>query len=138
VLRAAKARGTGIEVLVLTGAYAEDNDAVVRALRLGANDFMAKSAFGPHQIVWSVERALERRRQHEALGAAETRYRQLVERVQAIVWRAQVPSLRFTYVSPEAEHILGYPTQAWLDEPAFWQEHLHPTTEPRPSRAACG
>jgi PAS domain S-box-containing protein len=126
VLEAVKARDAGVEVLVLTGAYADDNDAIVRALRLGANDFMGKSAFGPQQVVWSVERALERRRQKEELRTAEVRYRELLERVQAIVWRAQIPSLRFSFVSPEAEHVLGYPARIWLEDPDFWKEHLHP------------
>ncbi len=126
VLQAVKSRDADVEVLVLTGAYADSNDAVVRALRLGANDFMGKSDFGPQKVVWSVERALERRRQKDELRAADARYRQLLERVQAIVWRAQVPSLSFSFVSPEAEHILGYPARMWLEDPGFWWEHLHP------------
>jgi PAS domain S-box-containing protein len=29
-------------------------------------------------------------------------------------------------VSREAEALLGYPVVRWLDEPSFWEEHLHP------------
>jgi two-component system cell cycle sensor histidine kinase/response regulator CckA len=126
VLEAAKAHDGDVEVLLLTGAYAEDSNVIVRALRLGANDFMGKSDFGPEKVVWSVERALERRRQRNDLRASEARYRQLLERVQAIVWRARIPSLTFSFVSPEAEHILGYPARMWLEDGGFWREHLHP------------
>lgn len=52
-------------------------------------------------------------------------YRQLVESVNAIVWRADT---RFqpNFVSKEAETILGYPVEEWVREPAFWTEHIHP------------
>ncbi|MFU7557000.1 PAS domain-containing protein, partial [Pseudomonas paraeruginosa] len=32
---------------------------------------------------------------------------------------------RFTYGSPHAERLLGYPLGDWLD-PCFWQSTLHP------------
>ena len=44
----------------------------------------------------------------------------------AIAWSASVETFRFTYISPAAEKILGYPADRWLEEPAFWTTHLHP------------
>ncbi|WP_175443063.1 bifunctional diguanylate cyclase/phosphodiesterase [Halofilum ochraceum] len=54
------------------------------------------------------------------------RYRTLVESTSAILWRGDPADFRFTYVSPEAETILGYPVERWLREPTFWLEHIHP------------
>ncbi len=54
------------------------------------------------------------------------RYRTLVESTSAILWRGDPADFRFTYVSPEAETILGYPVERWLNEPNFWVEHIHP------------
>src|SRR5262249_43633107 len=31
----------------------------------------------------------------------------------------------FSFVSEQAERILGYPTERWLNEPTFWRGHLH-------------
>lgn len=53
-------------------------------------------------------------------------YRQLVDSVHAIVWRADTRSFQFNFVSKEAETILGYPVEQWVRDPAFWTEHIHP------------
>ena len=51
--------------------------------------------------------------------------------VDGIVWEADPVTMRFTYVSPQAEHILGYPIERWMAEPAFWKNHLHPADRDR-------
>ena len=48
------------------------------------------------------------------------------EWIEGIVWEADPEMLRFTFVSKQAERILGYPVEQWLDEPRFWREHIHP------------
>lgn len=50
----------------------------------------------------------------------------LLEGIDAIVWEADPETLAFTYVSPHAEQILGYPTAAWLSTADFWASRLHP------------
>jgi PAS domain S-box-containing protein len=62
---------------------------------------------------------------HEVVGAHE-RFRDLVNSVDGIVWEADVPSFQFSFVSKQAERILGYPTAQWLSQPTFWKDHLHP------------
>src|SRR5262245_19678462 len=61
----------------------------------------------------------------EVVGAHE-RFRDLVNSVDGIVWEADVPSFEVSFVSQQAERILGYPTAQWLSEPTFWIDHLHP------------
>jgi PAS domain S-box-containing protein len=58
--------------------------------------------------------------------AAQQRFLNLVNSVEAIVWEADVPSFQFLFVSREAERVLGYPVERWLSEPTFWKDHLHP------------
>ena len=50
----------------------------------------------------------------------------LVNGLGAIVWEAEPETFRFTFVSEEAERILGYPARDWLDDPDFWVHHTHP------------
>lgn len=69
---------------------------------------------------------LERRRAEDVLRETELRYRTLVESVGAIVWRGDARTLQYTFVSHEAEALLGYPVAQWLEEPEFWKEHIHP------------
>jgi two-component system, sensor histidine kinase and response regulator len=61
-----------------------------------------------------------------ALETSEQSFRQLVESVQAILWRRDMTTSQFTFVSQEAETLLGYPAQQWLDNPAFLEDHIHP------------
>ena len=49
----------------------------------------------------------------------------LLNDVDAIIWECEVPSLRFTYISRQAESILGYPLARWYNEPDFWLSILH-------------
>jgi PAS domain S-box-containing protein len=61
---------------------------------------------------------------------AEGQFKTLVERVPAIayVWDASRASrdLPVTYVSPQIEHVLGYPVRDWMDDPMAWHRHAHP------------
>ena len=66
------------------------------------------------------------RRQDPGAPDLRRRYEDLVHSIQGIVWEADAETFRFTYVSPQAERVLGYPVACWLDEPDFWVRHVHP------------
>ena len=72
------------------------------------------------------ERTADLTRTHAEAVAAQQRFRDLVNAVEGIVWEADARTLRFTFVSEQAERVLGYPVQQWLSEPAFWKNHIHP------------
>ncbi len=52
-------------------------------------------------------------------------YRQLVASIDGIFWEADSQTFSFTYVSEQAERMLGYPISDWL-APDFWVNHIHP------------
>ena len=57
----------------------------------------------------------------------EHRYRQLVERLPAIVYRASVlGSGDWHYVSPAIERVLGWTAEEWQAHPAPWGTSIHP------------
>ncbi len=64
-------------------------------------------------------------RRTQALAESESQYRNLVQAQTAIVWRANPDTLQFTFVSDEAEKILGYPVDLWLEDDRFWVKHMH-------------
>lgn len=80
----------------------------------------------PVALIGSCQDVTESREQEAALRRAEAEYRQLLESVQAVVWRADATTLQFRFVSSEAGPLLGYPPSRWVDDPAFWPEHVHP------------
>ena len=51
--------------------------------------------------------------------AAELRFRDLVNSLDAIVWEADATTFRFTFVSQRALQILGYPVERWLAGTGF-------------------
>ncbi|MBC9252478.1 diguanylate cyclase [Pseudomonas alcaligenes] len=61
----------------------------------------------------------------QQLRISEQHYRGLVESLNAIAWEMRLEDYCFTYVSPHAEKLLGYPLSEWL-QPGFWQRSLYP------------
>src|SRR6202000_2257797 len=57
-------------------------------------------------------------------------YRTLVESTQAIPWETTPGTLRFGYVRPQADALLGRPLADWRDE-EFLAHALHPDDERR-------
>jgi PAS domain S-box-containing protein len=55
----------------------------------------------------------------------QQQFEQLVASIDGIVWQADARSFQFTFVSQQAERILGYPLEQWF-APGFWVDHLHP------------
>src|SRR3712207_517171 len=55
------------------------------------------------------------------------RFESLVQAIDGIVWEVDaetLPPIIFTFVSKQAERILGYPVEQWLSEPDFWENHM--------------
>jgi len=48
----------------------------------------------------------------------------LMEVIDGIVWEADYP-MRFTFVSRQAERILGFPARNWIEDPDFWAKHIY-------------
>lgn len=58
---------------------------------------------------------------------AQQRLRNLVNQLShAIVWEADATTEQFTFVSQNAEGLLGYPVEQWLSQPDFWVNLIHP------------
>ncbi len=73
----------------------------------------------------------ERKRTEVALRLSNQRYASLLNSVTGIVWEADPATFCFTFVSIQAEHILGYPVQQWLNDPSFWPDHILPEDRER-------
>jgi PAS domain S-box-containing protein len=107
-----------IPFVFISGAITDDK--AVESLKAGAVDYILKDRSA--RLIPALYRALD-------LAEANNRrkeYETLVNNVEGIVWEADRASLRFSFVSQQAERILGYPVKSWTDEPDFWQKHIHP------------
>jgi len=59
-------------------------------------------------------------------ASEDERRSRLLDALPAIAWSASAQTFRFSYVSPAAEKLLGYPASHWLDQPTFWVDHIYP------------
>ncbi|HTP07940.1 MAG TPA: PAS domain S-box protein, partial [Anaerolineae bacterium] len=81
----------------------------------------------PNDMVLLVARDITaRKRSEEASQRSQQQYEQLVNSIDGIVWEGDAQTGLFTFVSPAAERILGYPIDDWLTDQNFWADHLHP------------
>ena len=124
VLRMVQARWPGRPVIMLTGTGNET--VAVEAMKAGLADYVLKNAdFSRVPVV--VRAALRSQGQRAALAAAEARYRELVERLPAIIEISALDrGATRTYVSPQVEQLLGYSPDEWLANPDPRLEGIHP------------
>lgn len=79
------------------------------------------------QRVATLEAAATEQQLHKAaLAASQHEYDALVNSIDGIVWEFDPNVERFTFVSRQAERLLGYPIDRWLSDPNFWLDHVHP------------
>ena len=60
------------------------------------------------------------------LQSSQEHLSSLISSVDGVVWEADAATLQFTFVSQQAQRLLGYPLAQWLREPSFWISHIHP------------
>jgi PAS domain S-box-containing protein len=72
-------------------------------------------------------------RRRNATDLQSQLHAQLIEQLPGMVFRmtTDAPVAHVTYVSPQAEAILGYPTQSWLDDREQWDRLIHPEDRDR-------
>ena len=66
---------------------------------------------------------------HSAYSGSEATgqsFLELVHELDAIIWKADAETGRYTFVSRQAEPLLGHPAGRWLAEPDFWAGLIHP------------
>jgi two-component system sensor histidine kinase/response regulator len=101
------------------------------ALRSDGHEFPVELTIGAlkdgdRYIFTAYLRDITERKNSEAiLMASERRFRDLVNTTDGIVWEADAESFVFTFVSEQAERLLGYTAEEWT-RPGFWVEHMHP------------
>jgi diguanylate cyclase (GGDEF)-like protein/PAS domain S-box-containing protein len=90
----------------------------------------------PPLFVGYLRDITQRRSAAQAIEEAERRYRTLVERLPVVTYSAELgPAGRWTYVSPQIEHMTGYTSEEWMADPELWFRRLHPSDRDEVARA---
>jgi PAS domain S-box-containing protein len=77
--------------------------------------------------------ALLRQRADEQRAQAESRLRQLYERIPAVTYTDVMVNgaIQVGYMSPQVEAVLGYPPERFQQDPRFWESLIHPEDQAR-------
>lgn len=80
-----------------------------------------------HTIQKAEKELAERKRIQSQLEGAEAQYRGLIESIRAIVYSAE-PGIMgaWHFISPRIYEMTGFTPEEWLNDPGFWQSHIHP------------
>jgi PAS domain S-box-containing protein len=78
------------------------------------------------RIRGSVQDITEKEDTKYLLRQYEEQLSLLTKSVNGIFWEADAATFEFSFVSDHVEDILGYTKNEWLQEPGFWQNHIHP------------
>jgi PAS domain S-box-containing protein len=67
----------------------------------------------------------ERSRVESELRESQLKFETLVNSIEGVVWEADPKSFEFTFVSQQAEKLLGFARSEWTADPAFWMDHIY-------------
>ena len=98
----------------------ENQDYSVRAAVNSRGDELGRLAKSFNEMLSRIEN------QDAALNLSQQKMEALIHSIDGIVWERKPDTFQFTFISRQSEDILGYPPQAWLDRPNFWEEKLCP------------
>ncbi len=108
------------------GAHALYRGELGHRIDIQSQDEIGDLAHAFNQLAGHLERTqTELEAEHAALGREKRRLDMLLNGIDAVIWEADAECFRYTYVSREAENMLGYSVSEWL-EPDFCRRCLHP------------
>lgn len=104
-LEALQQKGRAIPVIMITGQG--DEMIAVRAMKMGAADYLVKSADFFALLPSTVEKVIREKKLEESLCKTERRFRDLAECTSDWIWETDMEG-SYTYSNPMVERILGH------------------------------
>jgi diguanylate cyclase (GGDEF)-like protein/PAS domain S-box-containing protein len=112
---------TEVPIIVLTGT--DDESLALKAVQMGAQDYLMKGQVDARLLVRSIKYAIERKKADDAIKSTEEKYKLLIENTLDLITVMDVDGT-IRYVSPSHERILGYDDEDLLGKRIF--DFIHP------------
>ena len=77
------------------------------------------------RLYGALQDITERHLDRQTLQTVEARHTDLLNSLDGIFWEADAATLKFTFVSHQAERMLGYPVADWFND-RVWPAKIHP------------
>ncbi|MEW6734202.1 MAG: response regulator [Acidobacteriota bacterium] len=122
-LKRAQSQPYAPPIVLLTGL--EDESLAINALHVGAQDYLVKGQVNSELLARALSYAIERKNVHSELVRSQKKYENLINSIDGIVLEIEPTTFRITFISKQAERLLGYPSEHWLQASIFWQDHIH-------------
>jgi PAS domain S-box-containing protein len=84
------------------------------------------AASAPAYLIAVIQNIGDRKRAEEALQKSETRFRQIAETIEEVVWSADAASGKALYISPAYERVWGRTCASLYDNPESFLDSIHP------------
>ncbi len=110
-------------VLVLTGM--DDERSALKAVQLGAHDYLVKGQVFGTMLARTVRHAIERARTERSLREAEERFRQIAEYVSSIYWLTSGDGRELLFVSTAFESLMGRSRDTLYAHPLAYVRMIH-------------
>jgi diguanylate cyclase (GGDEF)-like protein/PAS domain S-box-containing protein len=117
---------TEVPIIVLTGT--DDEKLALKAVQMGAQDYLMKGQVDARLLVRSIRYAIERKRADDTLKSTEERFKLMIQNVLDLITILDVDGT-MKYVSPSHHRILGYEDEELLGRRVF--DFVHPEDFPR-------
>jgi len=126
VLKMVRKKYSHLPFLLVSGVAGEEK--AVDAMLEGASDYVMKQNLNRlgSAVLREISNYQEHKQRSAELKKTRSRYESLLQSVNGIVWEANAETFEFSYVSQQVKKLLGYSPEEWLEEPNFWQSHIHP------------
>jgi PAS domain S-box-containing protein len=112
--------------VVMTIAGQERPFGTIGAYSAARREFNEEEVHFLVSFAYILASAFNRSQAEQKLIESQRRYENLVESIEGIVWEADAHTFQATFVSHQAERILGFPAAQWLAQANFWLQCLHP------------
>ena len=112
---------TDVPIIVLTGT--DDESFAIKAVQMGAQDYLMKGQVDARLLIRSIRYAIERKKADDAVKRSEERFKLLIENALDLIAMLDVDG-KITFVSPSHKNILGYEEEDLTGRKVF--EFIHP------------
>ncbi|MEQ9619353.1 MAG: diguanylate cyclase [Deltaproteobacteria bacterium] len=117
---------TEVPIIVLTGT--DDEAQALKAVQMGAHDYLMKGQVDAGLLVRSITYAIERKKADDALKRTEERFRMMIENALDLITILNIDGT-MSYVSPSHKNLIGYDDKELLGKRIF--DFIHPEDLPR-------